>query len=462
MATSQKISVVIPTLNEQETVCQVVALARSHPQVGQVLVVDDKSADGTVERAREVDATIITSNKIGKGASMRDGLLMATGEAVVYLDADIADYQSDIIERLSRPILSGEAEFVKSTFTRQAGRVTELVARPLLSLLFPPLLRFDQPLSGMVAGKRETLLGLTFEEDYGVDIGLLIDMHLAGVRIAQVDIGTISNKMQQWQRLGKMSREVARAILKRASTKHMVSLDDLQTINVIRDQMEYAIRESAADLRKMAILDMDGTVLQGRFIESAAEQFGFKKEYVEVLATEQEPYVRTKQIARNLKGRSFAEIIAAVQSIPIVQNTMDVVAELKKRGYVVGIISDCYDCVANHIKTLIGADFALANALEFSNSVCTGEVEVPSFFLRRPESKCQHAICKSNAMIEITSRYGIDLSNVVAVGDSEPDICMVRFAGIGVSFCSDSKVLNAVADYRVDERSFLQLLRFAE
>lgn len=462
MATSQCINVIIPTLNEEESVREVVSLAYTHPLVSEVLVIDDKSVDATAARAREAGATVITSTRLGKGASMRDGLMVAKEEIVIFLDADIVDYASDIIERLSAPLIAGEAEFVKSTFTRQAGRVTELVARPLLSLLFPPLLRFSQPLSGMVAGKRETLIGMTMEEDYGVDIGLLIDMHLSGARIAQVDIGTISNKMQQWQQLGKMSREVARAILKRASTKHMVSLDDMQTINVIRDQMEYAIKESLADLRKMAILDMDGTILQGRFIEAAAEQFGFKKEWVDILATEQEAYMRTKLIARLLKGRTIAEIIAVVESIPIVGNTHDVVTELRKRGYVVGIISDSYDCVANHIKTIIDADFALANELEFSNSTCTGEVRIPSFFLRRPESRCQHAICKSNAMLEITSRYGIDLSNVVAVGDSDPDICMVRFAGIGVSFCSDSKVLNAVADYRVDERSFLQLLRFAE
>lgn len=462
MATSPSINVIIPTLNEEETIQGVVSLAYAHPAVSEVLVVDDKSVDATAARAHEAGATVITSTKLGKGASMRDGLLVAKGEIVLFLDADIADYSSDIIERLSAPLVAGEADFVKSTFTRQAGRVTELVARPLLSLLFPPLLKFSQPLSGMVAGRRELLVGMTLEDDYGVDIGLLIDMHLAGARIAQVDIGTLSNKMQQWQRLGRMSREVARAILKRASTKHMVSLDDMQTITVIRDQMEFAIRESLADLRKMAILDMDGTILRGRFIETAAEQFGFSRELVEVFATSEEPYMRTKQIALHLKGRNIAEIIAVIEGIPIVENTADVVAELHRRGYLVGIISDSYDCVVNHIKTMIGADFALANELEFSNSVCTGEVRIPSFFLHRPESKCRHTICKSNAMIEITSRYGIDLANVVAVGDSEPDICMVRFAGIGVAFCSDSKILNAVADFRVDERSFSQLLRFAE
>ncbi len=82
---------------------------------------------------------IYTSPIIGKGASMRDGMLLAKNEVLVYIDADILTYPPNIVELLSDPIIKGEADFVKSCFDRQAGRVTELVAKPLLSILFPDL-----------------------------------------------------------------------------------------------------------------------------------------------------------------------------------------------------------------------------------------------------------------------------------------------------------------------------------
>ena len=146
---------------------------------------------------------------------MREGILFAKNELLLFLDADITTYPEDIVELMTGPLTEGTADFVKSVFTRQAGRVTELVAKPLLRLLFPDLERFAQPLSGMVAGKRSMLQKLELENDYGVDIGMLIDMHLLGARIAEVNIGYIENRMQSWEQLSKMSLEVSRAIISR-------------------------------------------------------------------------------------------------------------------------------------------------------------------------------------------------------------------------------------------------------
>lgn len=455
------VSVVIPTLNEGDSIGRVVAHVRNHPLVAEVIVVDDKSLDCTTEQARISGATVMTSTKIGKGASMRDGFLISKGQIVVYLDGDIEDYVPDIIDRLTAPLLNASADFAKASFSRQAGRVTELVARPLLSLLFPELTKFAQPLSGMTATTRDWLKRVTFEDDYGVDIGLLIDMQMLGARIVEVDIGSIRNKMKPWQQLGKMSREVARAILKRASASNLVNLDGLQSIDVIRHQMDFAILESLLSLKKMMIFDMDNTILRGRFIEVAAKRFGFEKQLVEILSTNHEPYVRTKLIAQNLKGKLISELLTVTESIPMIGDTRDVVATLKSRGYVVGIISDSYDCVATHVKTMINADFALAHELEFSNSMATGEVKIPSFFIRTPQSSCQHTVCKANALLSVATRYGIELPNIVAVGDSESDICLARAAGVGVSFCSASELLNAVADYRIDTPSFAPILDVA-
>lgn len=73
---------------------------------------------------------------MGKGSSMREGILLASNDIVAFVDADITTYPKDVIDRLALPIINKEADFVKSYFERQAGRVTELIAKPLLSFLF--------------------------------------------------------------------------------------------------------------------------------------------------------------------------------------------------------------------------------------------------------------------------------------------------------------------------------------
>src|SRR4030065_31761 len=146
------ITVIIPVLNEEKTIGKVIHFVKKTQSVNEVIVVDDKSTDNTVQEAKNAGASVITSTKIGKGASMRDGLLVAKNEIIVFLDGD-GDFQPNTIEKLTFPIINNEADFVKATFEREAGRVTELVAKPLLSLLFPQLDSFLQPLSGMIAGK---------------------------------------------------------------------------------------------------------------------------------------------------------------------------------------------------------------------------------------------------------------------------------------------------------------------
>jgi Haloacid Dehalogenase superfamily, subfamily IB, phosphoserine phosphatase-like len=455
------ISVIIPAINEDKTIGSVVKIAKSDPRVTEVIVVDDKSFDNTVREAKLAGANVITSTKIGKGASMRDGLLVSSQDIVVYLDADLGKLDADAVNILAEPLLSDQADFVKAKFSREAGRVTELVAKPLLSLLFPALSHFTQPLGGIVAGRRTFLQQVCFEDDYGVDIALLIDIHLLGARIVEADIGQIEHNIKPWHQLTRMSKEVSRAILVRATQLSRASLDDLETISVIRDYMDDAIRDTVRQLRKMAVFDMDNTLLLGRFIESAAKYFGFHKDLIDIVTRNQDSYLITKHIARLLKGKNIAELLSVADSIPLVDDAAHVTEVLKQRGYVVGIITDSFDCIAHHIKNKIGADFVMANELELSRSVATGEVMVPSLFCRSDKSRCNHNFCKSNALLHATATHGIDLRSVVAVGDSEHDICMLRIAGIGVSFCSSNETLKAIADYRIDEQHLTQLLDFA-
>jgi len=157
------VTVIIPALNEEKTIRQVINLVSSSPIVDEILVIDDKSFDNTIKQSRLPKVRIYTSPMIGKGNSMRDGMLLAKNEVIVYLDADIITYPENVVELLSGPILDDKADFVKSCFGRQAGRVTELVAKPLLSLLFPEMTRFSQPLSGMIGARKSWLKKIDFE-----------------------------------------------------------------------------------------------------------------------------------------------------------------------------------------------------------------------------------------------------------------------------------------------------------
>lgn len=211
------VSVIIPVLNESARVASVVRFALRNPLVGEVIVVDDGSIDGTPELAEAAGGRVITSALLGKGVSMEEGLLAAKHDTLLYLDGDLAGLSDDLVEQMTKPVLNDEADFVKARFSRRAGRVTVLTARPLLATYFPELTSFQQPLGGIIAARKDLLRRLRFENDYGVDVGLLIDASAAGARLREVDIGDIEHDSQDLDRLGEMATQVARAIIERAA-----------------------------------------------------------------------------------------------------------------------------------------------------------------------------------------------------------------------------------------------------
>ncbi|WP_298412433.1 HAD-IB family phosphatase, partial [Hydrotalea sp.] len=383
---------------------------------------------------------------------------------VLFLDGDIDPYPHFTIPLLAQPIVQNEVDFVKSSFNRNAGRVTELVAKPLLSIFFPVLMRFSQPLSGMIACKKALLEQIDFRDDYGVDIGILIDMHLMHVRMKEVEIGYIENKSKPWHALGKMSKEVAQTIiLKAASSKNAhYNLEELSVMNEIRSQMEFALTEDMPENKKLILFDMDNTLLKGRFIDAFAEKYGAKKEIMDIRATETDPIIVTKKIAILLKGKSLGDLIQIADQIAVVDDAADVMKELKNRGYLIGIVSDSFDCITNHIKNKLDLHFSLGNELEFSKSICTGEVKIPSFWFSRKNSLCRHAVCKTNAMIAILEKHQIKRENSIAVGDSLNDMCMIKEAGMGVAFCSKDELVNHHADIVIQETKFEELLKVAK
>ena len=212
------ISVIIPAYNEEENIRTVINICKENKDVSEIIVVNNLSTDRTEEIAKEEGAKVVFCDKQGKGYAMEIGIRQAKNECIVFLDGDISDYADDVIYKLSEPILNRNIDFVKATFDREGGRVTELVAKPLLHLLFPDV-NYSQPLSGMIAGKKSVFEKIEFEKDYGVDIGILLDMIGLNVKIEEVKIGRIKNVCKSWKALEKMSTEVMKAILKRSNIK---------------------------------------------------------------------------------------------------------------------------------------------------------------------------------------------------------------------------------------------------
>lgn len=213
------ISVIIPAYNEEENIKTVINICKENKDVSEIIVVNNLSTDRTEEIAKEEGAKVVFCNRQGKGYAMEVGIREAKNECIVFLDGDISDYSDDVIYKLSEPILKRNIDFVKATFDREGGRVTELVAKPLLNLLFPDVRKYTQPLSGMIAGKKSVFQKIELEKDYGVDIGILLDMIKLNVSIEEVKIGELKNVSKSWKALEKMSTEVMRAILKRANVK---------------------------------------------------------------------------------------------------------------------------------------------------------------------------------------------------------------------------------------------------
>lgn len=220
------VSVIIPAYNECKTVGDVVKAVISLDYISEVIVVDDGSDDNTAQIAKDAGAEVIKHFKNrGKGSAIKTGFNESSGDIVVFLDADIQNLSPKQVDSIIKPIITGEADVTKTKFKREAGRVTELTAKPLLNFFFPEI-TFDQPLSGQFAAKRSFLSRIKLEDDYGVDVGIVLDADVKGMNIKEVDIGKVDHVLSSLHELNVVATEVVRTIVDRANTYGRVTMID--------------------------------------------------------------------------------------------------------------------------------------------------------------------------------------------------------------------------------------------
>jgi glucosyl-3-phosphoglycerate synthase len=253
------VSVCVPARDEEATVGSIVATVRRElcervPLVDEVVVMDDGSTDATADAARWEGARVVAVDGVlpevpagsGKGNALWTSLYACDGDVLCWVDADIRNFGPHFVTELVAPLLTTEAVGMTKAYYRRplhgapsgGGRVTELVARPALSYLFPQLTAFVQPLAGEYAGRRDVFEAVPFFEGWGVEIGLLIDVvaRFGPGSIAQVDLGVREHRNRALADLGPQALAVLATVLRRAGVERADALrtelvrydDDLQ------------------------------------------------------------------------------------------------------------------------------------------------------------------------------------------------------------------------------------------
>ena len=261
-----KISLCIPTYNEEETISKVVKVLKSalmdrYKLLDELAVIDSGSTDKTREIAKEAGADVYLASKIlkregdhrGKGENLWKSLYVLNGDIICWVDADIKNIHPRFVYGLLGPLLTHKKiGYVKPFYKRPlkvgdrlqplgGGRVTELTIRPLFNLFFPRLSGFIQPLSGEGAGRRKILERIPYFTGYGIEAAMLIDLvKKFGLRtIAQVDLLRRVHRNQELSSLSNMAFAIIQVFAKRANT-----LGKLVLVKKIRQKYRSIEREN--------------------------------------------------------------------------------------------------------------------------------------------------------------------------------------------------------------------------
>lgn len=260
------ISLALPALNEEETVGGVIRVLRDHlmqkvPLLDEMVLIDSDSTDRTREIAEAEGIPVYRHQEIlphlgsyrGKGEALWKSLYVVRGDVVVWVDTDIRNMHPKFVYGLVGPLLREERIlFVKGYYRRPVqignqlyetggGRVTELVARPVLNLFFPELSGLIQPLAGEYAGRREALEQIPFFTGYGVEMGMLIDLlaRFGLHAIGQVDLEQRIHRNQSLQSLSLMAFQIVQVVARRLEDRLGTPLLDptSRTMKLIRHEL---------------------------------------------------------------------------------------------------------------------------------------------------------------------------------------------------------------------------------
>jgi len=331
-----KISVCLPTLNEEKTVGKEIKVFREElqekvPLIDEIVVVDSGSTDRTEEVVKEAGGKFYYASEIlpqyrtyrGKGENLWKSLYVLEGDIICWIDADITNIHPRFVLGLVGPLLFYQhLKYVKAFYKRPirikgelhytgGGRVTELVVRPFFNLLFPELTGIAQPLSGEYAGRRELLERLPFFTGYGVETGHLIDiLRLEGLNvIGQCDLDVRIHRNQSIEALRSMSYRILTILLQRADDMGRIEIfhdisDSLRVITGVKNDYSIEKMKVWGTERPPMITIKEYREKRGIVLDNAETE-----KYVEPLPYTASLMFHEEHIHPNLRSRNKYELV---------------------------------------------------------------------------------------------------------------------------------------------------------
>ncbi len=212
------------------------------------------------------------------------------------------------------------------------------------------------------------------------------------------------------------------------------------------------------DVEALAVLDMDGTLLESRSIDVLCREFGLESKLrkIDSEAAFLEEHKVSEAIARLFAGMNKSELERTFDGIRIVRGAKEFVPFLREKKFLTAIITDSYTFLASRLAERLGIDIVWGNRLEIVNGVITGRITMPLGWEK--QEKCQKkAVCKLHAMYKLAQENGIGMDKTLAIGDSKSDFCIIEKAAIGVAFRPKHPEIIEIADL-VIHKDFLELV----
>ncbi len=190
-------------------------------------------------------------------------------------------------------------------------------------------------------------------------------------------------------------------------------------------------------MKWLAVLDMDGTILERRTIDVLCEKLGLTERLMEIDRKSKlmDAYRVSERIAELFSGIEAPKLEAIFDTITLVKGAKDFVNFLKSRDFVTAIITDSYVFPASRLAQKLGIDEVKGNKLEIVNGILTGRIAMPLGWEEEEQEKCQRkSVCKLHTMNSLIRKYQIQDNRTLVVGDSKSDLCMIKEACVGVAF----------------------------
>lgn len=191
---------------------------------------------------------------------------------------------------------------------------------------------------------------------------------------------------------------------------------------------------------KLAMFDMDGTLIDGRSIFVFSEKKGFKDKLLRSLQSDKEPYEKSIEIAQFLHGTSSIELLEIFRKIPLHNNVEKVAQKLREKNVKTAVVTDSYQFIADDLKKRLHFDYAFANNLIIEQGIVTGKININNSSLKRCETGVIYSICKGLVLDQLCTMLNITPAEIIAIGDGVVDIGMIKKAELGIAYNASEQV----------------------